>query len=73
MNTLFIIITNRYTSQIEIDGKRYGNATFRLTYNGVIKFRVNHDLLVITVREGINKVRRVYIPVHVLDLATYIK
>lgn len=72
MTRMFVVLENKYTSQVEIDGKRYGNGTYVLEYNGVIKFRVNHDLLVITIRDNIKDVHRVYIPIYLVHQLTFV-
>lgn len=72
MSKLLIILENCYSFQIEIDGKKYGKGSFTLTYYGVVKFRVNHDFLVITVRDGLKGVHKVYVPIYMLRQITFI-
>lgn len=72
MGQIEVNIVNDCHCNCRIDGNLYGPGVHVLTYYDVIKYRHNHDYLVLTVRyrEG---VRKVYVPCHVIRRITWIR
>lgn len=57
---------------LHIDGQVFGPGKHVLTYYNVIKYRFNHDFLVLTVKDK-DGVRRVYVPAYMILRITWIR
>ena len=73
MGQIEVVFLNESTMlNVHIDGQVFGPGKHVLTYYSVIKYRHNHDYLVLTVkdREG---VRTVYVPSYMIRRITWIR
>lgn len=72
MGEIEVIIMNEGICNVRLDGQLFGPGKHVLTYYDVIKYRHNHDYLVLTVRDR-EGVRKVYVPCHVIRRITWIR
>jgi hypothetical protein len=72
MGQIEVVILNDSSCNYQIDGNLFGPGKHVLTYYQVVKYRHNHDYLVLKVRD-LEGVRTVYVPCYLIRRITWIR